>query len=117
MVLASMAIIFVSLFNFTLSSPLALAREQSHDANNLANLRGFVNDLKSKLRGEFALLMALEGQEEELEEPRPQPSRGGLHPLRNRPLPFGIGRDRRTDFEDVRPQHPLAGWGSLLNNN
>ena len=60
-----MAIIFVSLFNLTHTSPLALAREQSHDANNLANLRGFVNDLKSKLRGEFALLMALEGQEEE----------------------------------------------------
>ena len=65
MVLVSMAIIFVSLFNLTHTSPLALAREQSHDANNLANLRGFVNDLKSKLRGEFALLMALEGQEEE----------------------------------------------------
>ena len=62
MVLASMAIILFSMFNYARTSPLALAREQSHDASNLENLRGFVNNLKSKLRGEFALLMALEGE-------------------------------------------------------
>ena len=45
----------------------------------------------------------------------------GPHPLRNRPMPFGAqsllsDRDRRNQNEEFRPAHPLAGWGSLLNN-
>ena len=65
LVLTSVAIILVSVFSPTIASPLAAVREQAHDANTLANLRGFMSDLKSKLRGELALLMALEEEEEE----------------------------------------------------
>jgi len=78
-----------------------------------------MSDLKSKLRGELALLMALEEEEEE-QERRPK-GPVGPHPLRNRPMPFGAqsllsDRDRRNENEEFRPAHPLAGWGSLLNN-
>ena len=65
LVLTSLAIILVSVFSPAITSPLAAVREQAHDANTLANLRGFMSDLKSKLRGELALLMALEEEEEE----------------------------------------------------
>ena len=65
LVLTSLAIILVSVFSPAITSPLAAVREQAHDANTLANLRGFMSDLKSKLRGELALLMALEEKEEE----------------------------------------------------
>ena len=67
LVLTSLAIILVSVFSPAITSPLAAVREQAHDANTLANLRGFMSDLKSKLRGELALLMALEEEEEEQE--------------------------------------------------
>jgi len=114
--LTSLAILLVTFATPTLSSPLAAVREQAHESNSLANLRGFMSDLKSKLRGELALLMALEEQEVE-QERRPT----GPHPLRNRPMPFGAqsllsDRSRRTENEDERPQHPLAGWGSYFNN-
>ena len=65
LVLISVAIILVSVFSPTTTSPLAAVRDQAHNANTLANLRGFMSDLKSKLRGELALLMALEEEEEE----------------------------------------------------
>jgi len=115
-VLTSVAILLVTFFNPTQTSPLAAVREQAHESNSLANLRGFMSDLKSKLRGELALLMALEEQEvQEMEQER-RPS--GPHPLRNRPMPFGAqsllsDRSRRTENEDERPAHPLAGWGSF----
>jgi len=115
-VLTSVAILLVTFFNPTQTSPLAAVREQAHESNSLANLRGFMSDLKSKLRGELALLMALEEQEvQEMEQER-RPS--GPHPLRNRPMPFGAqsllsDRNRRTENEDERPAHPLAGWGSF----
>ena len=53
--------------------------------------------------------------------PGPVRSQVGPHPLRNRPMPFGAqsllsDRDRRNPNEEFRPAHPLAGWGSLLNN-
>ena len=65
--LVSVAIVLIatSLFGTTLGSPLGNVRQQTQDENNLANLRGFVNDLKSKLRGEFALLMALQNEADE----------------------------------------------------
>jgi len=115
-VLTSVAVLLVTFFNPTLTSPLAAVREQAHESNSLANLRGFMSDLKSKLRGELALLMALEEQEVE-QERRPT----GPHPLRNRPMPFGAqsllsDRSRRTESEEERPAHPLAGWGSFYHN-
>ena len=42
------------------ASPLGITRQQGSEAMNAANMRGYVNDLKSRLRGEFALLMALQ---------------------------------------------------------
>jgi len=119
LVLTSMVIILVSRFSPTITSPLAAVREQAHDANTLANLRGFMSDLKSKLRGELALLMALE--EEEEEQVRHPKGPVGPHPLRNRPMPFGAqsllsDRNRRTENEELRPAHPLAGWGSLFDS-
>ena len=63
--LTSLAILLVTFSAPTLSSPLAAVREQAHESNSLANLRGFMSDLKTKLRGELALLMALEEQEVE----------------------------------------------------
>ena len=61
--LTSLAILLVTFSTPTLTSPLAAVREQAHESNSLANLRGFMSDLKTKLRGELALLMALEEQE------------------------------------------------------
>jgi len=115
--LTSLAILLVTFPAPSFSSPLAAVREQAHESNSLANLRGFMSDLKSKLRGELALLMALEDQEVE-QERRPT----GPHPLRNRPMPFGAqsflsDRSRRTNNEEERPAHPLAGWGSYFNNS
>jgi len=115
--LTSLAILLVTFSTPTLTSPLAAVREQAHESNSLANLRGFMSDLKTKLRGELALLMALEEQDVE-QERRPT----GPHPLRNRPMPFGAqsflsDRSRRTENEDERPAHPLAGWGSLFNDS
>ena len=63
--LTSLAILLVTFSTPTLTSPLAAVREQAHESNSLANLRGFMSDLKTKLRGELALLMALEEQEVE----------------------------------------------------
>jgi len=79
-----------------------------------------MSDLKSKLRGELALLMALEEEEEE-QERRPK-GPVGPHPLRNRPMPFGAqsllsDRDRRNENEEFRPAHPLAGWDPCLTMN
>ena len=42
------------------ASPLGITRQQGSQAMNMANMRGFVNDLKSRLRGELSLLMALQ---------------------------------------------------------
>ena len=63
--LTSLAILLVTFSTPTLTSPLAAVREQAHESNSLANLRGFMSDLKTKLRGELALLMALEEQDVE----------------------------------------------------
>ena len=41
----------------------------------------------------------------------------GPHPLRSRPMAFLSDRSRRTENEDERPAHPLAGWGSLFNDS
>ena len=49
------------------------------------------------------------------------PSQGpvGPHPLRNRPMPFGaqslLSHRSRRD-QELRPAHPLAGWGSFYHN-
>jgi len=110
--LTSLAILLVTFSTPTLTSPLAAVREQAHESNSLANLRGFMSDLKTKLRGELALLMALEEQEVQ-QERRPT----GPHPLRSRPMAFLSDRSRRTENEDERPAHPLAGWGSLFNDS
>ena len=67
MALIALAAVLVCLLSPASTSPLAAVREQAHDANSMANLRGFMSDLKSKLRGELALLMALEEEEEEQE--------------------------------------------------
>ena len=58
--LISVAFLLVFAINQTFASPLARTREHAHESNSLVNLNGFMNDLKTKLRGELAMLMALE---------------------------------------------------------
>jgi len=111
--LISVAFLLGFAINQTFASPLARTREHAHESNSLVNLNGFMNDLKTRLRGELAMLMALEEESQER-------SQVGPHPLRNRPMPFGAqsllaDRDRRTGDDEGIPAHPLAGWGSLMN--
>ena len=54
--LTSLAILLVTFSTPTLTSPLAAVREQAHESNSLANLRGFMSDLKTKLRGELVIV-------------------------------------------------------------
>ena len=58
--LISVAFLLGFAINQTFASPLARTREHAHESNSLVNLNGFMNDLKTKLRGELAMLMALE---------------------------------------------------------